>query len=142
MKIVGLLFAVLVLGHGTAIAADFSAPLLDLDGQSINDQTVNPAGQLIDRVGPDGQPTSLTLGRVAIVALFGQYPDEQSLGGEEKFARGMLAMKLADARELTLTAEETAMLKKLISKAYGPLVVLRAWQMLDPGAATAAPPPK
>ena len=101
----------------TTPTIDFSAVLRDLDGAEISD---------------GGKP--LTLARVASAALLQAYIDESTLAGEIKVRRFVLAMKVAEAGELELTAEETAMLKERVAKGYGPLVVGRAWELLDPAA--------
>ena len=61
------------------------------------------------------------------------FPDEQSLGGEEKFRRAKLAFDLKGNKVGTLKTEDIVLLKKLVAKLYGPVVVYRVWQMLDPG---------
>jgi hypothetical protein len=54
------------------------------------------------------------------------------LSEEAKFLRGALAAKIHNATApLALKAEDTALLKKLIGKAYSPLIVFRAWPLLD-----------
>src|SRR5580698_10714579 len=61
----------------------------------------------------------LTLGRAAAHALFGSYPDERNLSGDEKWARGLLAERMKDAPKAELSAEEVTLLKKLIAEMYG-----------------------
>lgn len=92
---------------------DFTSILLDFDDQPIKD------GDAI-----------VTLGKVARNALIATYPDERG-EGDEKLKRFLLAAKCSGPG-VTLTAEETALAKKLVGKAYGPLVVGRAWALLDP----------
>ena len=79
----------------------------------------------------------MTLGKVASSALFASFPDESDprgggLSGEEKVKRAALGLKIYVAGELALSAEETALVKKVIAKGYGPLIVHRAWVLLDP----------
>lgn len=102
-----------------ALAVDFSQPILGADGKPIM------AGG-----GKDAQTT--TLGSICASALFASYPDEQNLSGEDKVKRAALAMKLYNGGEVSLSAEETALVKRLVAKAYAPLVVYRSWSMLDP----------
>lgn len=97
-----------------ASAADFTAPLLDLDGVAIKQGD-----------------KEVTLGEVAANSLLGNYPDERELVGDEKLRRLELALKVRAARDPKLTPEEIALIKKLVSKAYGPLVSGRAWQVLN-----------
>lgn len=101
---------------------DFSTPIKDLDGNVIMEAASVP----------DGSPKAVTLGRVAVNAVLQNYPDEAGLAGDVKVKRFMLAMKVVDAGEVELTAEEVTALKERIAKAYGPLVVGRAWALLDP----------
>ena len=76
----------------------------------------------------------LTLGRAAAHALFGSYPDERSLSGDDKWARGLLAGRIRDAKKAELSAEEVTLLKKLIAEMYGPVVIVQAFPALDPNA--------
>lgn len=92
---------------------DFTSILLDLDSKPLK----------------DGE-TIYTLGHVSTNALIVTHVDER-IDGEEKVKRFMLACK-TKGPAVTLTAEEIALIKKLVGKAYGPLVVGRAWALLDP----------
>lgn len=82
--------------------------------------------------GPNGATKPASLRVMAAMALCGTYQDEQNLAGDEKFRRGMLAMKLENGGAEQLKAEEIAEIKKLIGKAYGPWEVAQAWRLLDP----------
>ena len=73
-----------------------------------------------------------TLGIIVANALFATFPDEKDLSGEEKFKRGMLALDVQGAGTMTLSAEDIAMIKKVVAKAYGPLIVAQSWKLLDP----------
>lgn len=100
-----------------ALAVDFGSPIKQLDGSVMrtDDKQV------------------LTLDTVVENALLASYPDEQTLSGEEKVKRFKLAVRIHDQRkDPTLTADETALIKKLVAKAYNPLVVGQAWTLLDP----------
>lgn len=106
-----------------ALAADFTAPILDFDN--------GPASAC-----PASEPACgkvLTLSDVSVASLMGVFPDERDLNGDEKVKRFALAMRVRNAKDITLTAEEISLLKRLIGKSYGPLVVGRAWPMIDPG---------
>jgi hypothetical protein len=96
---------------------DFTVALNDLDGVAISD-------------GGEAKAT-FTLGSAAVRALVIPYEDERNLSPEEKFKRGELAARIHGATTLSLRAEEITLLKKLIGKAYGPLIVFRAWPLLD-----------
>ena len=100
-----------------ALAVDFAAPINNLDGTAMrkDDKTV------------------LTLEEVASTALLSSYQDESNLDGVEKNKRFWLAKKIHDQRkDPVLTADEIALIKRLIAKAYNPLVVGQAWTILDP----------
>ena len=74
----------------------------------------------------------LTLKTVSVEALLATFSDEQSLSGEEKAKRYVLATRIyANPEELDLTVEEVAKIKQLIGKGYGPLIVGQAWDMLE-----------
>jgi hypothetical protein len=73
----------------------------------------------------------LTLKAVACNALGAIFNDDQMLSGEEKAKRGLLAMRLYANPDIDLTIEELALTKKLIGKAYGPIVIAQAWAMLE-----------
>lgn len=94
---------------------DISQPLLDLDGKPIVERDV-----------------PVTLMTVALSALMAQFEDERALTGKEKADRYQLAMKINKRPgEVDLTAEQVSLLKLLIGKAYGPLVVGQAYEMLE-----------
>ena len=96
---------------------DFTTVISDLDGGAISD-------------GSEAR-MPFTLGSAAVRALVIPYEDERNLSPEEKFKRGELAARIHAATSLCLKSEEITLLKKLIGKAYGPLIVFRAWPLLD-----------
>lgn len=90
--------------------------LFDLDGNVIESSANMPA----------------TIRGVCIEALLVSYTDEVNLTGEEKLARWLLATKLkVTSKEVELTVEEIAKIKKLVGKAFGPLVVGQVWATLE-----------
>jgi hypothetical protein len=97
---------------------DFTAQLVDLDGQALKE--------------PTDEQTPVTLGRAASSALVQPYQDEASLPGAEKVQRWQLACRVRSAAALDLPAEDIALIKKCVAKMYSPLIVGQAWQMLDP----------
>lgn len=104
-----------------AYAADFSAPILMIDGKT-------PMRESQDEKSP-----VLTLAIVAENALLASYQDETNLSGEEKLKRFRLAEKIASQKgDITLTAEEIALIKKLVAKAYNPLIVGDMVKAIDP----------
>ncbi len=93
---------------------NFSKELVDLNGKAINDTTGKPA----------------TLKGVSIDALMAVFQDEQNLSGEEKLKRYKLAVKISSG-ESEVSVEEISMVKKLIGKAFGALVVGQCWEILE-----------
>lgn len=72
------------------------------------------------------------LSRLAVNALLVNYPDEQSLSGEDKVKRFKLAQLINDADgDVEVTAEQVSLLKSLIAKAYTPLVVGQSYEILE-----------
>jgi hypothetical protein len=70
----------------------------------------------------------LTLGDVSVTALMGG--DVDKLDAKKKVARYELAMRIFKQAEVELEAEEIALLKDLIGKAYGVLIVGKAYKLL------------
>lgn len=101
-----------------AAALDFTQPLHQLNGEPFTS--------------PDGKPTSVTLGTLAETALLTLGADEAALPGEDRVKRFVLAQRVHESKDAVLTADEIALIKKLIAKTYGPLFVGQAWRMLDP----------
>lgn len=113
-----------------AAAVDFSQPILDQEGKATCREVQTrdeKTGKFLDC--PADQIA--TLGLYARNALYAQFPDEQNLAGEEKSKRGALAQSLVGVTEVKLKVEDLALIKKLIGKAYGPLIVFQAWNMLE-----------
>lgn len=100
---------------------DFLVELKDMDGASI--QAPRADGE---------KPAPATLKMAAVNALIQPFPDEK-LDGAKKLDRGILAERIHLAKEpLDLTSEEVTLVKSVIGKMYPPLIVLRAWRLLDP----------
>lgn len=125
---VGLFIALSTPAIAAAAEIDFSVALAGEDpkGPPLNDCAMP---QDCEKEKPP-----LLLGKVARRALLATYPDEPNLSGEEKYKRGKLADRLWLNGKETLSVEDVALLKKLISKGYGPLIVTRALDLLDPPA--------
>ena len=112
------LTAAIVLAANQAFAVDFTQQITQFDGS--------------DLMGTDGKPTRLTLESVAENALLAKYQDEPNLSGEEQMRRFSLARKIHDqTKDPALTPEDLALIKKLVAKVYGPLVVGEVWTELD-----------
>lgn len=98
---------------------DFSAVLKNLDGSPLLRQS-----QVAD-----AQPAPMTLAHAACDALI--LPDQQQQSGDEKAAQFTLAMKIVKGGEVEITPEDAALIKKRIGAAFGPLVVGRAYELLN-----------
>ncbi len=85
----------------------------------------NPESKL-----PKKEP--LTMKIVCTNSLLTQTQDDQNINGNEKAKRFELAMRVYTEKEIDLDIDELKMIKDLIGKIYGPLVVGRAYQILDP----------
>lgn len=102
-----------------AMALDFTQKITQLDGTDLK--------------GPDGKPTELTLATVAETALNSSFEDERNLDGAEKVKRFLLSEKIEKGqKDVTVSADDIALIKKVVAKAYNPLIVGQAWRMLDP----------
>lgn len=100
-----------------ALAVDFTATIKSMDGTAMT----------------KADKSTLTLEEVVTTALLSSYQDEGNLDGAQKSQRFWLAMKIHDKPvDPVLTSDEIALIKKLVAKAYNPLVVGRAWTILDP----------
>lgn len=120
----------LTLMTAPGMATDWTQPVLDQDGKPAcreallrDDKTGKPLDCPREQIA--------TLGWYARTALNATFPDETNLSGDDKAKRGGLAQSLVGATEVKLKVEDLALIKKLIGKAYGPLVVYQAWEMLE-----------
>lgn len=95
---------------------NFDKQLVDLDGTII----------------PDAKGNSAILRGISVDALLAAFNDEQNIAGEEKLKRYILAEKIYK-KEDDLSVEELALLKKLIGKAYTPLIVGQSWKIIEEG---------
>lgn len=115
-----LIAALLMLLSIDADAADFKAPILSLDGSRIS------------TVAGDDKSPPLTLGKVCEDALIATIPGDNP-DSAEKGRRFFLAMKIHNGTQ-DLTADEISLVRKVVGLAYGPLVVGRVTELLDPAA--------
>lgn len=74
----------------------------------------------------------LTLKKVIINALLGNYQDEVNLSGEEKLKRWEMALAVkATESTIDFKSEDIALIKKLVTKLYAVTIVGQAWKMLE-----------
>lgn len=104
---------------------DFTAVLVDQDNEALK-ECADPDLKL-DQPCKTFRP--ITLGMVAFRALV---TPEAGISQDESFKRGQLGFALYKSTGQQLTAEETALLKRQIARSFGPLVVARAFPILDP----------
>lgn len=121
----GMLLAASVAHAADVRAIDFTAVLLDQDNE--------PMSECADAQPDPKQPCKmfryLTLGTIAMRALA---MPEQNLPAEESLKRGQLALRVYRASDAVLETGEIETIKRCIAKAWGPLVVARAFAILDP----------
>ena len=102
---------------------DFDAVIVNAAGEPMTD---------IDR------PTAVvTLATIASSSLFASLPDDQSLEPARKAEYGALGIQLFAGGAHDLKVEQIALLKDRIGRTYAPLVVARAFDLLDPADASA-----
>ena len=77
----------------------------------------------------DGKERDVLLRDVCENALL---EDDRGSDGGEKMKRFKLAEKIHLYEDVNLSAEDVTLLKELIGKLYGPLVVGQAYKILDP----------
>ncbi len=94
---------------------DVSKEILDLDGEPLKDDRKKP----------------LTIGEAMTNGLMAAFGDEK-LSGKEKLERFMLASRIHKQKEVELTAEEGALIQKLVNQCYpSPLVVAQVILEID-----------
>lgn len=93
-----------------------TTPIVDLNGKVLNNDL--------------GEPFKLR--GILINALLAAFQDEQNLSGEDKLYRWKLANKINDSVELEVKAEDIVLLKKLVAKAYAPIISGQVWEILEP----------
>lgn len=87
------------------------------------------AGQEI-KITDAGVERPFTLRDVAVNALMDERAGKAE--AEEKYGRGALADRIFGCKEpILISAEEVVLLKRLIGQTYGPLIVWRAWNILE-----------
>lgn len=103
---------------------DMTQGLKDLDGKDLFVQEVK-GGQVVNT------ETKLTLRSVCTEALMGTYPQHEVAGGEEKFKRYQMALKLniADG-EVEIEPEDVVLIKKLIGFSHSVVITGKAYEML------------
>ncbi len=100
---------------------DMTKPIKNLIGVNLE----NPESKLKEK-----EP--LTMRIVCTNSLLTPTQDDKNIDGNEKAKRFELAMRIYTEKEIDLDIDELKMIKDLIGRLYTPLVVGRAYQILDP----------
>jgi hypothetical protein len=74
---------------------------------------------------------ALRLGVAVSHALFASFPEDHDTP-DQKWARAVLAQRVSEEKAAQLTAEEVAVIKRQLGKAYGGIVLMQAFPLLDP----------
>lgn len=110
--------AALIALSGPALAAQVNVDALLLSGR----------GQPVKS--EDKPPQEITLGFLIAKALWTvQLKDDT---GETKYKRGVLAERVSHGGVIDLSAEEIALIKKIVGEAYSPLVIRQVYDLVDP----------
>jgi hypothetical protein len=132
---------------------DFSQTITDFDGDVLpsgKTKTIGDVAAKYNAAAPEIKaqvdallrlvpiPIPLTLKRVAHEGLGAVYEDERALDPDEKNKRFLIGLKVTGEAS-DFTVEEVALLKKVVGKGYGPLIMGRAWQMLEDAAKAKEP---
>jgi len=106
---------------------DVTEQLEELDGTPMvtSKQVCQMCGSVVGEVMP--MTVRLTVTR----ALTAMFKDEQNLAGEDKITRWHLALKITDEDDPDLKAEDIVLIKKLVGKMFGPVIIGRMWAILD-----------
>lgn len=116
--------ALLFTASAFAADIDFSRHITDLDGKDI------PASQEKDAPPLD----LLSVSRFALLNEQPQDPRAPPKNSLDKIKRFNLAIKIHGGGVMQLTSEEITLLKSSILDSFGPIVVGRATEILDPEA--------
>lgn len=100
--------------------------LIDLEGEKLIERRKTKEKDESGK--PVIKEIELTLGKIGANALM--TPVEKDTG-DEKAAKGSLAMKIYSAGEIDLSIDELKLLKDNIDRCYGPLVITQARELLE-----------
>ena len=119
-----ILVSVIALISGAAGAHDLTQPIKALNGDNI----------------PICAPDKPECGKTMTVADAAQFallnaPGDNQVKGDEKMRRFLLATKIQANPHVILTADEVKLIKDAVGVSFGPLVVGRVNQAIDPGEA-------
>ena len=118
-------------GEGKRHAVDMTAVMLDDNGRPAADFSAREEKDEADPL--CRKCPRLTLGRAVAQALFAAFPEDRDTA-EQKWARAALAQRVRNDPAAVLTAEEIAVVKKQLGKAFGGVLLMQAYPLLDPNA--------
>lgn len=107
---------------------NLAEPILNLDGSEVH----HAGEQIFDGTSPVTDNTgnlafkrgkARTVGSSMIEALTSVYQDERDLPGPKKFERYQLAQKLYDKKSTDISVDDAKLIKDLVGKAYGPVIL-------------------
>lgn len=103
---------------------------------SLNQKMKDIEGEVIKvnkQKGKEVVEIDLKLAKVLITALTSNFEDEKNLEGEEKVKRFIIAQKIQRKKDgvVDLSVEDVAMIKKLVGKTWGTIVVGQVWEILE-----------
>lgn len=106
---------------------DVTQQIKELDGTPmVTSKQMCPAcGQIM------GTEEPMTVRLASTRALTAVHRDEVGLTGDDKLKRFKLALRITDEGEPDLEAEEIVMVKLMVGKMYGPVVIGRVWKALE-----------
>ena len=107
---------------------DVTQQLEELDGTPM--ETGRTMCQMCGQVMGKKEPMTVRLALTR--ALSATFKDEQDLPGEKKVERFALALRMINEDNPHLAAEEITLVKKLVGKMFGNVIVGRVWPILDP----------
>ena len=97
---------------------NFRQPFVNLDGSPL--------------LTADGKAPDLISTKVLDALLMPPTTQLDNVGGQDKITRYQLAQKIYSATaEVDITVEEAALIKQLIGRFFGPLVVAQTWALID-----------
>lgn len=114
---------------------DMTAVLMDDAGRPARDTFAKepvPAGKEDADPKCDKCPV-LRLGLAVSHALFAAFPDDKD-SPDQKWARAVLAQRVKEEKAAQLSAEEISVIKRQLGRAYGGIVLMQAFPLLDPNA--------
>lgn len=97
---------------------DFSAKMTDLAGEVV-------------KVNDKGEEKDWLLSNVVTNALTVALPGDDKLEAPEKLRMGILAQEVYGKAEIAVSPEDVTLIRERVGKAYGPLVVMKAYELLD-----------